>query len=214
METKFLPSFARQRVRGASSARKKFLKEEFLPKNLIELESLTEVVAQENVIIEIGSGNGETAVNFAFKNPNIFYIACEVFAEGLLQTAGKVFEKDLTNVRFFKQDARLLLQALPEGAIDQLFLFFPDPWPKKRHHKRRILNDEFLALVSSKLKPNGKLLVATDHALYKEHIVELGAKQSLFSFAETPFPEWWVTTKYQGKALNEGRSATFFVFSK
>jgi tRNA (guanine-N7-)-methyltransferase len=211
MRNKFLPSFSRQRIRGNSSTHKKFLKEEFVPKHLINLSKLPE---DKEIIIEIGSGNGETALNFASLHPEVLYIACEVFSEGVIQTAGKIFAKQLKNVRFFMQDARLLLDEMPSNSIKKIFLFFPDPWPKARHHKRRIMNLDFLTLVNKKLTHDGMLFVATDHTLYKEYIAELGALQRIFTFAEISFPDWWVKTKYQSKALAEGRESSFYAFKK
>jgi tRNA (guanine-N7-)-methyltransferase len=163
-EKEFLPSFARQRIRGASSDRKKFLQDEFIPKRIAKPETKGEVV------FEIGSGNGETAVNYASLNPHISYIACEVFLDGVLQMAGKALDKNLQNISFFMEDARDLLSKMPDESIKAVFLFFPDPWPKKRHHKRRILNLQFLEIVHKKLAKDGNLMVATDHPSYKLHI--------------------------------------------
>ena len=207
----FLPSFAPQRVRGATSEHKKFLQNEFLPKYKADLAVISHY---KKSIFEIGSGNGETAVNFAFNNPDTCYIACEVFLDGMIQTAGKAFEQKLTNLYFYMQDARDLLQEISDETLDNIFIFFPDPWPKKRHHKRRILNNQFLELAHKKLKKEGSIFTATDHPSYKEYILEIGNTQTLFTLKEKEFPNWWIKTKYQSKALNEGRESSFFSLIK
>jgi tRNA (guanine-N7-)-methyltransferase len=207
----FLPSFASQRVRGATSEHKKFLQNTFIPKYLIDQNNVKNL---KNAILEIGSGNGDTAVNFAFNNKEKTYIACEVFLDGVIQMAGKAFEKNLKNLHFFMEDARNLMINLENGALSCLFIFFPDPWPKKKHNKRRILSDKFLQLAHSKLKNDGAIFMATDHSSYKEYIEEIGKTQKLFSFSKENFPDWWTVTKYQKKALAEGRESNFFVFKK
>jgi tRNA (guanine-N7-)-methyltransferase len=210
-EQKFLPSFARQRIRGASSERKKYLQEEFIPKKLINLQNIP---IFENGVLEIGSGNGTTATHYANLNREVFYIACEVFLDGVLKMAGKAEDLGIDNLHFFMEDGRDLLERLPNSSLKSIFLFFPDPWPKKRHHKRRILNAEFLEIAFQKLQNGGSLNVTTDHPSYKDHILEVSSLQKLFQFKEVGFPAWWKQTKYQTKALKEGRESSFYVFQK
>ena len=210
-EQKFLPSFARQRVRGASTDRKVYLQEEFIPKKLIDLQKIPSF---KSGIMEIGCGNGDTATHYASLNQDTFYIACEVFLDGVLQMAGKTEDLALSNLYFFMKDARELLEKLEDKSLKHIFLFFPDPWPKKRHHKRRILNQQFLDLAFKKLEDNGSLQVATDHPSYKEHILEVASSQGQFHFEETVFPKWWKQTKYQSKAIKEGRESSFYIFQK
>jgi tRNA (guanine-N7-)-methyltransferase len=212
LQEEFLPSFGVQRTRGATSEQKKFLKEEFLVKFEASINEINS--SARDIVLEIGSGNGETAVNFALKNPNTLYVACEVFLDGLIQTAGKIFNANITNVRFFTKDARSFLSDIKDGSVSHIFLFFPDPWPKKRHHKRRIVSQKFLELAYKKLKNGGSLLIATDHPSYSEHINEAGKLQKLFLFSSEDFPSWWVKTKYQNKALLEGRESIFFQLQK
>jgi tRNA (guanine-N7-)-methyltransferase len=215
MLDKFLPSFARQRTRTLKSARKKTLKQDFLEQHTLKKE---DIKSAKNIILEIGSGNGETASRLAELSSNFLYIACEVFLDGIIQTCAKAEEKNIQNIRFFRNDARLLLTEpdfIKFESIDQILILFPDPWPKKRHHKRRLLNISFLNLIFPLLKKDGTILIATDHESYKIHIRELCANQNLFIYTEQEAsPAWWVLTKYQKKALNENRSTTFFHFTK
>jgi tRNA (guanine-N7-)-methyltransferase len=128
--------------------------------------------------------------------------------------AGKVESLGLQNIYFFTEDARELLERLEDKSLKHIFLFFPDPWPKKRHHKRRILNQQFLDLAFKKLEDDGSLQIATDHSSYKEHILEVSSSQKQFHFKETSFPKWWKQTKYQSKAIKEGRESSFYIFQK
>jgi tRNA (guanine-N7-)-methyltransferase len=210
----FLPSFKGQRTRGLKSDNKKFLKDEFLVNHSINIENLKEVSSFSSVVIEIGSGNGETASKFAKDNPETLYISCEVFIDVMIQGCQKAFDNKLSNIRFFTKDARELLVKLPWQSIDSIFLFFPDPWPKKRHHKRRIFTLEFLTLASLALKTKGQILISTDHDGYKEHIKEVASSQELFDFSESLSPSFWTETKYQKKALKEGRCVKFFLLEK
>lgn len=210
---KFLPSFSRQRSRTLKATKKIFLKTEYIPSLKVDLSDTGELLNAKKIVFEIGSGNGETASHFASLNPDFLYIACEVFIDGVIQMASKVYEKKLENIRFFTEDARLLLEIF-ENKLDKIFLFFPDPWPKKKHHKRRILTQEFLNLAFKALKNQGELFVATDHELYKEYVLEVGNNQKLFTFSEILKPDWWTITKYQNKAILENRTSNFYQFTK
>lgn len=214
MMQNFLPSFKGQRSRKLKSENKKFLKEEFLANHSLDIKNLSLLHAKPSIYIEIGSGNGTIASKFAKDNPDILYISCEVFMNGIIQGCQKALEDNLSNIYFFTKDARELLAALPRQCLDAVFLFFPDPWPKKRHHKRRIFNIEFLSLANFALKEKGKVLLSTDHEGYKSHIKEMLALQSEFNFMETAPPNFWIDTKYYKKAIKAGREITFFTLEK
>lgn len=209
-----IPSFVRQRSRSTITDRKKSLKQNFLKAHTLNEQ---EIKTAESIILEIGSGNGETATHLAPLYPDCLYIACEVFMDGIIQTCAKMQDKSITNIKFFQNDARHLFleKKLLKSSVDKMLILFPDPWPKKRHHKRRLLNNEFLKLVFPFMKNGSQILVATDHEDYKNHIRELGNEQILFNFKEeVSAPDWWVLTKYQQKALLENRLAAHFSFTK
>lgn len=124
------------------------------------------------VTLEIGFGNGESLVALALGNPERDYLGCEVHPPGVGHLLLRCEAEKLQNVRVVCEDAVPVLQhRLPDASVDELLLYFPDPWPKKRHHKRRIVQPEFIALVARKLKPGGVLRMATDWQPYAEHML-------------------------------------------
>lgn len=124
-----------------------------------------------NRILEIGFGNGELLVATAAENPQTDFIGVEVHEPGIGHCMLRLFEQSLTNVRLIRHDAiDVLEKQIPDGALHGINLFFPDPWPKKRHHKRRIVQPDFVMLLSRKIEPGGFFHPATDWANYAEHI--------------------------------------------
>lgn len=122
-------------------------------------------------VLEIGSGMGETTAAIAFANPGTDYLAIEVHGPGVGSLLKKIGELELKNLRVIRHDAvDVLAQMIPEASLAGLHLFFPDPWPKKRHHKRRIVQSPFAALAARKLAPGGYLHAATDWPEYAEHM--------------------------------------------
>lgn len=136
-------------------------------------------------VLEIGFGNGDTLVQQAAEHPEKDYLGVEVHRPGIghcLLHAGK---GGISNLRIIEHDAiQVLEQQIADGSLSRINLYFPDPWPKKRHHKRRILQPSFLLLAAQKLKPAGSLHIATDWTNYAEHIDELLAASCEFEMAE------------------------------
>jgi len=123
------------------------------------------------VVLEIGSGMGETTAAIALANPGTDYIAIEVHGPGVGSLLKKIGELELKNLRVVRHDAvDVLEKMIPDGSLAGLHLFFPDPWPKKRHHKRRIVQPPFAALAARKLAPGGYFHAATDWPEYAEHM--------------------------------------------
>ena len=138
-----------------------------------------------NTCLEIGFGNGDTLVQQARENPQQDYIGVEVHEPGVGHCLNAAQRAGITNLRLIAHDAIDVLQRqIPMGSLIRINLYFPDPWPKKRHHKRRIVQPSFLELCADRLKPGGALHIATDWANYAEHIdaeLDLSAR---FSVAE------------------------------
>ncbi len=128
--------------------------------------------SNENPVwLEIGFGNGEALVEMAAAHPNVNFLGVEVHLPGVGHVLGEIAERELSNIRVVRYDAvELLDKYLPENAFARVMLFFPDPWHKKRHHKRRMVNEEFLSHLRRVLVPGGLLHTATDWASYAEHI--------------------------------------------
>jgi tRNA (guanine-N7-)-methyltransferase len=126
--------------------------------------------------LEIGFGNGESLVSLAAAHPERDYLGIEVHRPGVGHLMLRAEELGLTNVRAVCRDAvEVLQQCIAPGSLDEVLLYFPDPWPKKRHHKRRIVQPEFVALVASRLRDGGTFRMATDWQPYSEHMLEVAS---------------------------------------
>lgn len=161
------------------------------------------------VWLEIGFGGGEHLAEQAARRPDVLVIGAEPFLNGAASLLRHIDERGLHNVRVHVGDAREVLAALPDAALDRVFVLFPDPWPKARHHKRRLITSETAAELARALKPGGALRFATDWADY--------ADQALLALTRTPGLSWtaeqaddWrrppadhVTTRYELKRLGD-----------
>ena len=162
--------------------------------------------------LEIGFGSGEHLAFRADLLPDHGFIGCEPFLNGVATALGHVRDQHLANVRLWRGDALDVLQRIPDGALSFLYLLHPDPWPKARHAKRRMVNDGPLRLFAAKLKPGGELRVATDDPTYLTHaLMVMQRHDDRFEWlAETPKdfldpPGGWIETRYGAKARREGR---------
>lgn len=174
----------------------------------------------KSCFFEIGFGAGEHLSLQAETHPETLMIGCEPFLNGVAHLLEHIQNKSLKNVRIYSGNALDLLVCLPDACLDRIFLLFPDPWPKKSHHKRRFVQKENLTLLSKKLTPSGKLLMATDHEGYFEwmkeqvfshpHLVLLNDEEDTW----TIHPEIWTTTRFQEKAIKAGRIPHFLWFGK
>lgn len=159
-----------------------------------------ELFGGKPVVIEIGSGDGLSALAFARKFPEKVIVAIDVYTPGIAQLIHEAEVNNLKNIKVVIGDALTVLKNnVSDQSLEALHIFFPDPWPKKRHHKRRLLNKNNIAILKSKLKPNSKIFIATDWAEYAQVIQEeLRAKLQ-------PRPDWRPISKFEKKAINEGR---------
>jgi tRNA (guanine-N7-)-methyltransferase len=126
-----------------------------------------------NPILEIGSGDGKVIIKIAQQNPTQQFISCEVFPSGVVKIIKSIQQNQLGNISVYKEDARIVLSKISEKSLSQIWILYPDPWPKKRHNKRRIINQYLLDLIYQKLNTNGKLIFATDHHSYYEYFLEI-----------------------------------------
>jgi tRNA (guanine-N7-)-methyltransferase len=173
--------------------------------------------------LEVGFGGGEHALEQVATHPEAAIIASEVFENGLCSLLSRLVAEgeEATgalpgNLRLWPQDARHLLAALPEASLDRLFLLFPDPWPKSRHAKRRFVHPSLLPLVARALKPGGEWRIASDDPTYQGWVEEVMAGAADFTLAEraTRRPADWPGTRYEAKALREGRSPIYWIFAR
>lgn len=153
----------------------------------------------------------------AQSEPNVDVIAVEVYRRGLAQLLSAIEREHVTNIRLIRGDAvDVLDHLLAPGTLSGVRVFFPDPWPKARHHKRRLLQPAVVATIADRLRPGGVLHAATDHADYAEQIAQVGAAEPLLKGlelgAETPVSTIRPTTKYEGKAAVAGSAVNEFLW--
>jgi tRNA (guanine-N7-)-methyltransferase len=170
------------------------------------------------LVLEIGSGMGETTLAIAAAHPEIDYLAVEVHLPGVGALLRGIESAGITNLRVIRHDALEVLEHMvPDASLAGLHLFFPDPWPKKRHHKRRIVQPAFAALVSRKLAPGGILHAATDWPEYAEQMLAvLSAQPALENAAEaySPRPPWRPLTKFEQRGVKLGHEVRDLLFRK
>lgn len=169
-------------------------------------------------VVEIGFGNGLSLAQMALDNPEVNFFGIEVHRPGVGSLLVQIKKLQLENVRVSQDDAVEVFKAqVPVESLDRLQIFFPDPWHKKRHHKRRLINPEFVELAVSRIKPGGTLHVATDWENYAEQILDvLNGHSLLHNTAQTyaPQPAYRPSTKYEQRGLKFGHEVFDLVFKK
>ena len=233
--------FGRRKGRTIHKA-KSFLLEKFLPRVLLKSAENIELskcfaTPKAKYCLEIGFGDGEHLAGIAKSQPQNGFIGVEVFKNGvanllsLLTGLKEGGEEDLSgdihiedgrtdNIRVFDDDVRLLFSSLPSASFDKIFLLFPDPWPKTRHANRRFVNPDNLKELARLLKKGGILQIATDHPVYKKWTLDVMHQNKDFRWTAKCSDDWrnppsdWFETKYQRKAIREGRRPVFFEFER
>jgi tRNA (guanine-N7-)-methyltransferase len=172
------------------------------------------------VVLEIGFGGGEHLIVQATRDPDAGFIGVEPFLNGMAKAVTAIAERDMHNVRLFSGDAALLLDWLPDASLDEIDLLYPDPWPKKRHWKRRFVSPQNLKRIARVLKPDGVFRFASDIPSYVEWTLMHTARDPHLAWTAehatdwtTPYPQW-PGTRYEAKALREGRMPTYLEFRR
>ncbi len=172
----------------------------------------------DEIWLEIGFGAGEHMLAQAAANPRVGFIGCEPFFNGVVQMIGGIHDQGLNNIRVYRDDARILLAQLPDAGISRAFVLFPDPWPKTRHHKRRIISIPVLDELARILKPGAELRIATDDPGYLNWILQCAICHGGFDWlARRPVdwrekPDDWPDSRYEVKARLAGRSCAYLRF--
>ena len=180
---------------------------------------LARLFGGREVWLEIGFGGGEHMIHQAQHNADVGIIGCEPYINGVAMLLGKIRSAGARNIAVHPGDVRNLFDVLPPASIARAFLLYPDPWPKRRHHKRRFVTPEHLAPLASCLKPGATLRVATDIPDYARQALEEVPHHGFDWLAERP-ADWrdpwpdWTPTRYETKALREGRVPHYLTFRR
>jgi tRNA (guanine-N7-)-methyltransferase len=221
-----LRSFGRRRGR-ALSARQASLWRDLLPRlavganaaELVEPLSLFSAGVRE-VWLEIGFGGGEHLLWQAEQHPEAGLLGCEPFQDGVVKVLAALAARDRGNIRVHADDARLLIKQLPAACVTRVFILFPDPWPKRRHWKRRLVSEATLAELARIMQPAAELRIATDIGPYAEWILLAVRRQGSFRWIAETAADWrqrgsdWPATRYEAKALRAGRRCHYFRFHR
>ncbi len=181
-----------------------------------ELIDLTAIFPRsEKVIMEIGFGMGEATALIAKNHPNNGYIAVDVHPPGIGKLLARIVENDLTNLKIIEDDVHVVLQhMIVDKSLDGIHLYFPDPWPKKKHNKRRIVNEGFLQLIHPKIKKGGFIHIATDWVPYAMSIQEVFAASTLFVGGVIDKPEWRPVTRFEGQGIDKDHAVNDMLYTK
>ena len=186
--------------------------------NLIDLDlykTKIKDLKNKNVVLDIGFGNGEYTAAYANAFQEKHLIATEVYLSGIGSLIGLINKHKISNISIFDEDVRLLMDQMPKEFLDSVNILFPDPWQKAKHHKRRLIGEDFLYQLHPLLKPNGKIFVRTDWEDYAEQISELAeVMSSHFRLERTQNIEFEFETRFHQRAIKEGRKINSFLFTK
>ncbi|MEU4801573.1 tRNA (guanosine(46)-N7)-methyltransferase TrmB [Actinosynnema sp. NPDC023587] len=170
------------------------------------------------VLLEIGSGMGETTSRLVAAAPELNYVAVEVYKPGLAQLLMRAEALGVTNLRVLRGDAvDLLTEHVAPDSLTGVRIFFPDPWPKKKHHKRRLVQPEFVRLLATRLRPGGTLHLATDWENYAEQMLAVCSAEPLLRNRHAdwaPRPDWRPVTKFEQRAVEEDRISHDLMFDR
>lgn len=215
-DSRVLRSFGRIKSRKLSDHKNNLLTD-FLPR----FQATKPTQNSNKNILEIGFGFGDFLFEKAKNNPEVNFFGFEPHLNGVVNLLAKLENEELQNIKISTQDVREALTNFSDNFFDEIYILFPDPWPKAKHFKRRLINQYFLdEILAPKIKNNAKLIIATDHDSYKIWILDALLSSKKFSWnAQSKkdwqnFPDDWTITKYQKKAALEGRVSVIFNATK
>ena len=234
MKSNEKPNAPHERRSGAFFGRRKTQKlspkqealfETLLPRLKLDPETpppadLALLFGQSKVHLEIGFGGGEHLVHEARSNPDIGFIGVEPFINSMAKALSAIEEEDLQNIRLYDEDATRLLDWLPDNSVHRIDLLYPDPWPKKRHWKRRFLNTANLDRFARILVSGGVFRFASDIESYVNWALSHCDRHADFVWTATCADDWrtpwenWPSTRYEKKAIREGRTPCYLVFKR
>ncbi len=168
------------------------------------------------LFVEIGFGMGEHLSDAAIQNPDVAFIGCDPFENGVANALRLINDNHLNNVRIFRDDARFLLDSFTNESVDRFYVLFPDPWRKKKHHKRRLLTVDFMKFLVQKLRHGGDLVIATDFEDYMDEILQNSAQVAGIECIgeDLKRPADFISTKYERKAIENEKTPFYVRFVK
>ncbi|MDA7800480.1 tRNA (guanine-N7)-methyltransferase [Gammaproteobacteria bacterium] len=213
MRHKYLPSFVKRRGRITKSQ-----EDNLSHLSSYEISSYLQILQAKKkfskVVLEVGFGNGENTLALAKQNPDTLYIASEVYLAGIGSLLGEIVDGAIQNIFITSGDIRLLIDDIKEPVFDDVIVICPDPWPKFKHHKRRMLTNEFFELIHPTIQDGGELFMSTDVEDYAESITEQLDVSVGFQRNDSSLYEASSLTKFQRRAMDEGRKIYPFSLKK
>ena len=213
MQLKFLPSFVKRKGRITKKQIQSLSSlSEFSVKSIQEVEDFSKHF--DKCYLEIGFGNAENIIFQATNNPSNLFIGSEVYMSGIGTLVSGIKENNINNVKIFSDDIRLLLDQSPKKIFDSVIIICPDPWPKEKHHKRRLINESFLKMIHDFMKDDSNIYISTDWENYAESISELFVKNKLFKPSSNKSFQKDSLSKFERRGKDEGRELFEFNYKK
>ena len=213
--------YGRRKGRKISSTNSKLLRDFSYKFYLVE-EQIHKLKINEcnKNILEIGFGNGENLVNMSLKRPNDLFIGCDAYRDGCIKLLREIVKNNIKNIRIWPNDVHLIIKKFKRNFFDLILILQPDPWPKRKHRKRRLIQQKFLDDLNYILKYEGVIIVSTDHNEMKSWILEQFHVRKDFVWLKNGFyyenkkPKWIINTKYTNKAFQNNEIVNWFFFKK
>ena len=213
MQLKFLPSFVKRKGRITKKQTHSLRSlSEFSVKSVQEVEDFSKHF--DKCYLEIGFGNAENIIFQAINNPSYLFIGSEVYMSGIGTLVSSIKENNINNIKIFSDDIRMLLDQSPKKVFDSVIIICPDPWPKEKHHKRRLINKSFLEMVHDFMKDDSNIYISTDWENYAESISESFEKNILFKPSSNKSFQKYSLSKFERRGKNEGRELFEFNYKK
>ena len=213
MQLKFLPSFVKRKGRITKKQTHSLSSlSEFSVKSVQEVEDFSKHF--DKCYLEIGFGNAENIIFQAINNPSYLFLGSEVYMSGIGTLLSSIKENNINNIKIFSDDIRLLLDQSPKKVFDSVIIICPDPWPKEKHHKRRLINKSFLEMVHDFMKDDSNIYISTDWENYAESISELFVKNKLFKPSSNKSFQKDSLSKFERRGKDEGRELFEFNYKK
>jgi tRNA (guanine-N7-)-methyltransferase len=213
MQLKFLPSFVKRKGRITKKQTHSLSSlSEFSVKSIQEVEDFSKHF--DKCYLEIGFGNAENIIFQAINNPSYLFIGSEVYMSGIGTLVSSIKENNINNIKIFSDDIRLLLDQSRKKVFDSVIIICPDPWPKEKHHKRRLINKSFLEMVHDFMKDDSNIYISTDWENYAESISELFVKNKLFKPSSNKSFQKDSLSKFERRGKDEGRELFEFNYKK